>query len=109
MAVVAAIGDAEILVDTGGFEMSFADHTDSIRWPVSYQSYVSLAQRQLASLFELWSELDGQGDVSNAFALKLCYINHDLVRRGCLDVVVAAIEAGGRRPGFNPATNPVFA
>lgn len=109
MAVVAAIGDAEILVDTGGFEMSFADHTDSIRWPVSYQSYVSLAQRQLASLFELWSELDGQGDVSNAFALKLCYINHDLVRLGCLAVDVAAIEAAGQRPVFNPATNPVFA
>ena len=97
-----------IPVDTIGLTGDFAVLAEELSWCTPHDAYMALAREQLAAIIEEWSECDPASELSKVFALKLSYVNHDLVRLGCLALDTANIQEAGIRPCYNPARNPLF-
>ena len=94
-------------VDTDGLETFFETTDNTFRWVTPNSAYLSLAERNLATLVSAWRSMDGDGDEAKAFALKLCFINQDLVRLGCLAMDVVGLKGVGKKATYNIDTNPI--
>ena len=96
-------------MDPDGVEPWLAEVGSGFRWLTAYENYLTLARRHLTGIVGIWRHMNADDDMARAFALKLCCINHDLVRLGCLTVDAARIREAGLAGVYDPAANPVFA
>ena len=102
------MSDQRIPVDTGGFEHWFAMPENGFWWPTPGDAYIALSRDNLAALINIWRGLDADSNEAKAYALKLCYVNHDLVRLGCLAIDVAKLRGAGLKGVCDTAANPLF-
>jgi hypothetical protein len=98
----------DIPIDTVGLNGDFALFAEGLHWCTPHDAYRALARDQLAAIIEEWGLLDPDSDAAKICAVKLSYINHDLVRLGCLAMDAANIQVAGTRPRYNAGHNPLF-